>query len=46
MNLNATVLSVCLRQKVDLNDQKDALSGFTFGADTTVILEKAVMKQQ
>lgn len=25
--------------KMDLNDQKDALSGFTFGADTTVILE-------
>ena len=26
-------------EKMDLNDQKDALSGFTFGADTTVILE-------
>lgn len=26
-------------EKMDLNNQKDALSGFTFGADTTVILE-------
>lgn len=26
-------------EKMDLNNQKDALSGFTFGEDTTVILE-------